>query len=926
MEEVKKFVGSETDRATLQETEDLNRDNWNLRRIISTKKKIERRVSSYDPSYADPTLSVPGGDTYLPSKSPKPYEVSPSVPFSTDYMAREAEKTKFIIRISRPFRIRWDLCVMLMAAWNCFLTPYTIAYRDFFSENNFITIVNGLIDVVFFIDLVLNFKTSFYMESTGDEVLDSKTIAKNYLMGQFWIDFLACIPTDLIIVFYGETNEIEATTLLYLFGLLKLYRISRLNRIINYMRARNDVKLVLRISQLFFFLIMYIHLVSCAWWIIISYDEDWLTPNSTYEDIFEQENGDKYWVSFYISVIMLCGGEILPRNGLQACFAGFLILIGAMINAVMFGNMAVLMDNLNMRQTKFQEQQNSANTAMKNMKISEELQQKISDYLIYTEATMASQRDFETLYSLISPSLYNKVLHCLFEAILKQNPVLKKDKRMAEFILPKLKPHFCKPEEVLVVQGEDCENKCMYFIARGDCQVTVRDERKRTKQIGILGPGSHFGEVALLVGGHRTATVVAKNYCTLAILDKENFTQLVKKFPMCNEIFKEGMYNYSDRYKRFLLRMIKRVPFLNELNHKTEQELVYGLKVRNFAAGEYIVKPGDVPNEIYFLADGKIEVSITLNDKDLETRKNTFYLQGTQLIRTDSEEKISLKKHTELYPLFGNAGTMGALHSTELNFSSKMNSGLIGSHCVELVLKKLNPGSVLGLFSTIISEKYIFQAKTLKDCTLYCLSKNCINRLRKSSKDLNVNLSNYEHWSKLNTPYVDDFVFAYDSKPSKVFNLNENRGRDRFKGAILRVVKENREKKILNTPLIALMMKNFKQLKTEKNYKSTSAAGKILNAAFNPNIRKKIMKQNSDEITQETMNNIEHTLLKNSQALNQLSAKLASVTKHIKNKGKAKLPKLKINKQTQTAEQDTKEELDPKYKTSTFTMHRGLNR
>jgi len=46
---------------------------------------------------------------------------------------------------------------------------------------------------------------------------------------------------------------------------------------------------------------------------------------------------------------MLVGGEVGPRTTTQACFATFMILMGAMITAVMFGDMAALMSNLNMR-------------------------------------------------------------------------------------------------------------------------------------------------------------------------------------------------------------------------------------------------------------------------------------------------------------------------------------------------------------------------------------------------------------------------------------------------------------------------------------------------------------------------------------------------------------------------------------------------
>jgi len=50
---------------------------------------------------------------------------------------------------------------------------------------------------MFVIDIFLNFRTSFSHPLTGDEILDSKKIAKNYVFGgMFWIDFISVVPFD----------------------------------------------------------------------------------------------------------------------------------------------------------------------------------------------------------------------------------------------------------------------------------------------------------------------------------------------------------------------------------------------------------------------------------------------------------------------------------------------------------------------------------------------------------------------------------------------------------------------------------------------------------------------------------------------------------------------------------------------------------
>ena len=51
---------------------------------------------------------------------------------------------------------------------------------------------------MFFIDIVMNFRTTFFNSRTGEEIIDKKMISKHYLLGQFIIDILSTVPVDAI--------------------------------------------------------------------------------------------------------------------------------------------------------------------------------------------------------------------------------------------------------------------------------------------------------------------------------------------------------------------------------------------------------------------------------------------------------------------------------------------------------------------------------------------------------------------------------------------------------------------------------------------------------------------------------------------------------------------------------------------------------
>lgn len=95
--------------------------------------------------------------------------------------------------------MRWDLFVMLLASYNCFSIPFAIAFNPEELESTTAMVFDSIIDLCFFLDIILNFRTAFLSPKTGIEITNPKEIAKNYMKGgKFAIDLLATIPFDTI--------------------------------------------------------------------------------------------------------------------------------------------------------------------------------------------------------------------------------------------------------------------------------------------------------------------------------------------------------------------------------------------------------------------------------------------------------------------------------------------------------------------------------------------------------------------------------------------------------------------------------------------------------------------------------------------------------------------------------------------------------
>ena len=153
-------------------------------------------------------------------------------------------RKKWILKQSDPYREKWDYVVMICAVYNCIYLPYELAFLGNSScvmDFTFIDYLNYFIDILFFIDIILNFRTTYQNSQTGEEVSTISDIRNKYLKGMFIIDVLATVPIYELFCYLMDDigNQIQ------LFAMLKLVRVLRLQRVITFMNTTDDVKLTL---------------------------------------------------------------------------------------------------------------------------------------------------------------------------------------------------------------------------------------------------------------------------------------------------------------------------------------------------------------------------------------------------------------------------------------------------------------------------------------------------------------------------------------------------------------------------------------------------------------------------------------------------------------------------------------------------------
>jgi potassium channel len=136
-------------------------------------------------------------------------------------------RRNFIFRHLEPWRINWDLIIIMFAIYNSIQLPLNIAFKPAIFSTALFMLFDNLIDICFAIDIIISFRTTYVNQYTGDEEINGVNIFKNYLFGRFSIDLLATLPFDKIIK--SEKLNIK------IIACLKLIRILRLGRLIKYL-------------------------------------------------------------------------------------------------------------------------------------------------------------------------------------------------------------------------------------------------------------------------------------------------------------------------------------------------------------------------------------------------------------------------------------------------------------------------------------------------------------------------------------------------------------------------------------------------------------------------------------------------------------------------------------------------------------------
>ena len=96
-------------------------------------------------------------------------------------------------------------------------------------------------------------------------------------------------------------------------------------------------------------------------------------------------------------------------------------------------------------------------------------------------------------------------------------------------ILSKAKPMEVRGGEELFRQGDP--GGTMYVITRGRVRVLLEDDTGEESLLNVLDRGAHFGELSMLIGSPRNATIKTVVDTNLLVLNHDHFAEAVEQVP-----------------------------------------------------------------------------------------------------------------------------------------------------------------------------------------------------------------------------------------------------------------------------------------------------------------------------------------------------------------------------------------------------------
>ena len=419
---------------------------------------------------------------------------------------------------------------------------------------------NLVVDMLFIIDIILNFRTGFLVE--GQLVKDAPRIARHYFFGAFFIDLIGSFPLNFVLLAINSDDSREESAG-RLNRQLRLLRIVKLNRLLRLAKLSKNLKYIelfikfnpsmMRVVKMFLLMFGCCHWMGCAWWFVADMElinQPGVPFNAWQPSAYLMDPtmtlGPQFARAFFWGAGMVTGFvpyDIEPDTEIESWFTAICMFVGLVLNAFVIGSMASALSTMDSKKALAAGKLRTIEAYLQLNSVTPELRSHILEFYEYLYTSTQSFEDLK-LYQELPPSLATKLAITVHKRVVSRAPffvALSDDAVLA--VLARLKAVIYVPSQVILVEGSPL--KAIYFVKKGKVALVSNLGNKELEAVQkSFGQYDNFGFHIEANGKQLSDTEVAQQLLNVQLL-KEG---VIDRRPIA----------MSSRYQRRISRMCSR--------------------------------------------------------------------------------------------------------------------------------------------------------------------------------------------------------------------------------------------------------------------------------------------------------------------------------------------------------------------------------
>ncbi|XP_017760899.1 PREDICTED: potassium voltage-gated channel protein eag isoform X2 [Eufriesea mexicana] len=549
------------------------------RSVTRSRSVLVSQFSSHLPALKDSALPTTAKQSHLAHMMSLSGDVMPQY-------RQEAPKTPpHILLHYCAFKAIWDWIILCLTFYTAIMVPYNVAFKNKTSEDVSLLVVDSIVDVIFFIDIVLNFHTTF-VGPGGEVVSDPKVIRMNYLKSWFIIDLLSCLPYDVFNAFDHDEDGIGS-----LFSALKVVRLLRLGRVVRKLDRYLEYGAAMLILLLCFYMLV-AHWLACVWYSIGRSDADngvqyswlwklanvtqspysylWTNTSTAPELIAGPSRRTMYVTALYFTMTCMTSvgfGNVAAETDNEKIFTICMMIIAALLYATIFGHVTTIIQQMTSATAKYHDMLNNVREFMKLHEVPKALSERVMDYVVSTWA-MTKGLDTDKVLNYCPKDMKADICVHLNRKVFNEHPAFR---LASDGCLRALAMHFTMshsaPGDLLYHTGESIDSLC--FIVTGSLEVIQDDE-----VVAILGKGDVFGDSFWTNPsvGQSAANVRALTYCDLHTIKRDRLLEVLDFYQAFANSFARNLVLTYNLSHRLIFRKVADVRREKELAERRKNE------------------------------------------------------------------------------------------------------------------------------------------------------------------------------------------------------------------------------------------------------------------------------------------------------------------------------------------------------------------